>query len=178
MKSYKVRFDPRVTSLAQSMADLGFASNGAFKIKTLGDFSASANPDNPYHQDAFQNLIIKYAIIDQHIGAEYAQFQFLKLSDLLTIQNGDFPISDNSDPDGDYGFEIVPLLFSTFKDEVNFNSLSKAQTDAISNKDDRYNSSDDEDEVQLPNKGVNLVGGWDEKKYFLAGTANDIVRGG
>lgn len=98
-----IPFNPQQPSMVVDLAALGLADGDTISIETVGDFSASGNPSDPFSADAFQNLIFSYGGFSFYNSAEFV----LNSGLTLLIENGDTPLGDNTDPDGDYGVLIT-----------------------------------------------------------------------
>jgi Ca2+-binding RTX toxin-like protein len=146
------------------------------RVTLVGDFMPSPNPnDTQYHKDAFRSSNFYYK------GNEiYGEFVLGKSLSLLVI-NSDSPLSDNTDPDRDYGVRVEAPLFTTLKDVVNFQAPTAVQKHAIAAREWMYESGSGNDVVTLPDRaGYKLISKvtWNRFETFHAGEGRDAITGG
>jgi hemolysin type calcium-binding protein len=169
---YFVHFDPTQPSLTVSLSKFHMVAGDVFNASIVGGFVASVG-DPYWGQDIFQNLSLVYN--GQTLGD--GDIQVVPGALTLEIVNNDSPLSDNADPNGDYGALFKPLLFSAYSETVDFGHLTYNQKAAIANGADLYDAEAGDDTVTMPNKSHAAAVGWTYGHTFDGGDGNDTLIG-
>lgn len=169
-----------------SLASLGIRPGEFFTIRLVGDFSAAFNP--PFDIDAFMNSEIFYDGISYSSNPDLSRA--IKYSGTTTVraQMNDTPLSDNSDPDNDYGVIIEASgLFSDLDDTVDYRIpiiSTSSELKFISSFDSIYDlfhrAGDGNDTVYLPSASTqHLIPSYtfDPSARFRAESGNDTIFG-
>jgi Ca2+-binding RTX toxin-like protein len=173
-----IKIDPSVASTTIDLSALGLRLGHVIEIKLVGDFSANNVVTHPWHPDTNQNTSFFYA------GAKVSGQLTIGRSLSITAITSDRPLTDNSDPDNDYGALITFIqgpLFTPLRDVVNFRLLNSAQKDAVARGEVFYSAGGGNDTVVLPMTGGYELAPdvtWNPIRFFNAGAGSDTVTGG
>src|ERR1700730_17982652 len=128
-----IHFDPTLRSATINLASYGFSSYDVIEVAPTGGFVSSTSPNNAntvFGQDVNVLLAAEYNGTLDTFGADNQATAYLLNAGLqLFIVNPDNPISDNADPNGDYGITVQKIapLFSSGAETVDFNNLTVDQ---------------------------------------------------
>jgi len=110
------KINPQNGSTALNLASAGFLTTDTIVFKVVGDYANHDIP--PDDQDKWD-----YGLLLNGMGVGRTYYNSIDLSETGTTLNAiltDSPLTDNSDPDGDFGIRIALRPFSAQDDVANF----------------------------------------------------------
>ncbi|MFB2550939.1 M10 family metallopeptidase C-terminal domain-containing protein [Ensifer soli] len=166
-----IHVDPALRVFVLELGTLGYVKNDVVYVKVTGNYVGRA-----LDGDGFANVFMQTGTSTFEMSLQNFHRMTLDRGVTMRIRNGDKVLGDNVDPDGDFGFELKPGLFTSFNNTVDFNALTAKQAEAIAAGEALYDAMGGNDVVFLPNAG--RIAGWKAATTFLAGEGNDTVTGG
>ncbi len=173
-----VKINPRKAYIDINLAQFGYKPFDVVYLGLKGDYRPGFES---FHTDSSHNSNIVYGTTDFRMSStDFHRFTLIRNEDptIIRIVNNDRPLSDNTDPDGDYILYIRPGLFSGFDNRVDFNRLSAKQAEAIERGEQITDALEGNDVVRLPNIANYGAVSWSEAFTFYGHAGSDIITGG
>ncbi len=169
---YKI--NPKLEQVAFDLAPEGFLTGDRLWIDVKGYFRAG-DTTGPITEDKWQNAAFQF-LVGSELSKEFDDPASLPVlakakSTTLVVNNHDDPLSDNSDPNHDYGVRVKLAAFTQDNDTFYFRgraALPEVQGSI-------YNAGGGNDVVIMPDTPV---AGFDTSKMFYAGSGNDRIKAG
>src|SRR5579872_2713796 len=102
-----VKIDPRQADTQISLSSLGLKPGDSFTIKLVGHFQPALSP--PHNTDTYQFSDVSYAGQTKDLDGG-VEITFIVQNDIIDVLNLDSFLSDNTDPNNDYGVIISSTL--------------------------------------------------------------------